>query len=352
MNSIQDWLKLAIEKKTSDIFLGAGRAISFKIDGIIRKEDKVLTRDESSEMVNALFELGGREIDKFLANGDDDFSITLPGVARFRVSAYHQRGSIAAVIRAVPFGLPDFQDLGITNEVMKIADEKNGLVLVTGPAGSGKTTTLACIIDAINKSRAGHIITLEDPIEFLHRDDKCLVSQREVSSDTISYVTALKACLRQAPDIILLGEMRDQETIEIAMTAAETGHLVISTLHTIGAASTIDRIVDAFPPQQQPQVRLQLSMSLKTVVSQQLLPKIDGGSAPAFEIMHMNPAISNLVREAKSHQIDNAIQTSAGAGMIGMDAYILNLFKKGTITKQTAVSDAVNPVQMARLVGL
>jgi len=255
---------------------------------------------------------------------------------------------MAAIIRIVLFSIPDYKELLIPDEVMRIATENNGLVLVTGPAGGGKSTTLACVIDAINKTRNCHIITLEDPIEYLHRDNKSLVSQREISTDTDSYMVALRACMRQVPDIILLGEMRDHETIKTAITAAETGHLVISTLHTVGAANTIDRIVDIFPPAQQQQVRVQLSMVLRMVVSQRLLPNIAGESVPAFEIMHVNNAISNIIREAKTHQIDSVIQTSANDGMIGMDAYIMKLYRNGEITAETALHNASNPEQVQR----
>ncbi|MCL2840039.1 MAG: PilT/PilU family type 4a pilus ATPase [Defluviitaleaceae bacterium] len=347
-NGIRDWLKLAVDKNTSDIFIGAGRQVSFKINGVIVGNGEPLTVAESKAMVMELYEIANRPIEKFSDNGDDDFPITVANMARFRVSAYYQRGSYAAVIRVVSFDLPKYKELGIPDEVMKISNEKNGLVLVTGPAGSGKTTTLACIIDAINNARNSHIITLEDPIEYLHRDRKSLISQREISTDTKSYLTALKACLRQAPDIVLLGEMRDHETIKTAMTAAETGHLIISTLHTVGAVNTIDRIVDVFPSGQQQQVRVQLSMLLRTVVSQQLLIKKSGGIAPAFEIMHVNSAIRNLIRESKTHQIDNIIQTSGSAGMVSMDSYIANLAQSGEISVDTAIAQAANPEQMSR----
>jgi twitching motility protein PilT len=235
---------------------------------------------------------------------------------------------------------------------MSVAEETNGLILVTGPAGGGKSTTLACIIDAINKNRNCHIITLEDPIEYLHRDNRSLVSQREISTDTDSYKIALRACLRQVPDIILLGEMRDFETIKTAITAAETGHLVISTLHTVGAANTIDRIIDIFPPEQQQQIRVQLSMVLRMVISQKLLLSVENESVPAFEIMNVNYAISNLIREAKTHQIDNVIKTSSQDGMISMDTYISKLYNKGLITKETTITHALNPEQMHRMLGM
>ena len=349
MSVINDWLKVAVDKNASDMFIGAGRHVSAKIDGVIVKlGDAPIAPSEAAEMIRELFRLAGRPIERFEAHGDDDFPITLAGLARFRVSAYKQRGSYAAVIRIVLFDLPNYRDLQIPDEVMKLADEKNGLVLVTGPAGSGKTTTLACVIDAINNTRNSHIITLEDPIEYLHRDQKSLVSQREISTDTDSYLTALRACLRQAPDIVLLGEMRDHETIKTAMTAAETGHLIISTLHTVGAVNTIDRIVDVFPPSQQQQVRIQLSMLLRTVVSQQLLIKNSGGIIPAFEIMHVNSAIRNMIREGKTHQIDNVIQTSSSMGMVSMDSFILELVQSGEIPKETAIAQAANPDQMIR----
>jgi twitching motility protein PilT len=285
---------------------------------------------------------------RYLENGDDDFPVSVPGLARFRINTYRQRSTMAAIIRVVLFDIPKYTSLLIPDEVMKIAVEHSGLVLVTGPAGSGKSTTLACVIDAINMTRNCHIITLEDPIEYLHRDKKSLVSQREISTDTDSYMVALRACLRQVPDIILLGEMRDNETISTAITAAETGHLVISTLHTVGAANTIDRIIDIFPPEQQQQIRVQLSMVLRMVVTQKLIRDKDGKSIPAFEIMHVNNAISNLIREAKTHQIDNVIQTSTQDGMISMDGSILKHYKDGRVTKEDAIEAAINHDQMQR----
>jgi len=350
---IQNWLELAVNSGVSDIFIGAGRKITFKRSGIIiPQECDILKPSDSERMITELYEIARRPMNKFLETGDDDFPITIPGLARFRVNTYRQRSSMAAIIRVVLFSIPDYRGLLIPDEVMKMAGEIRGLVLVTGPAGGGKTTTLACIIDAINKSRSCHIITLEDPIEYLHRDNKSLVSQREISTDTDSYYIALRACLRQAPDIILLGEMRDHETIKTAITAAETGHLVISTLHTVGAANTIDRMVDIFPPEQQQQIRVQLSMVLRMVVSQRLIPDINGETLPAFEIMRVNNAISNLIREGKTHQIDNVIQTSAQEGMIGMDAYMLRQFRNGEITAETALNNAMNYDVMKRQLGM
>jgi len=342
-------LEQAVKEGASDIFIGAGRSISFKKNGlIIPADDDFITPSEAEELITDLYDLAKRPMDKYLNTGDDDFPITVPNLSRFRVNTFRQRSTMAAIIRVVLFNIPDYKELLIPDDVMRISTENSGLVLVTGPAGGGKSTTLACIIDAINKSRNCHIITLEDPIEFLHRDEKSLVSQREISTDTDSYTIALRACLRQIPDIILLGEMRDHETIRTAITAAETGHLVISTLHTVGAANTIDRIIDIFPPEQQQQVRVQLSMVLRMVVSQRLLPNMSGKSIPAFEIMRVNNAISNIIREGKTHQIDSVIQTSSQEGMVAMDAYILKLHKNGEISKDTALKNASNHDQLER----
>ena len=347
-----DWLQKAVEEGASDIFIGAGRGISFKKDGVIIQEsDGFIQPSEAETFITGLYELGKRSMKHYVETGDDDFPVTVPGLARFRVNAYRQRSTMAAIIRVVLFNIPDYKQLLIPDGVMKIANEKHGLVLVTGPAGGGKSTTLACIIDAINNSRNCHIITLEDPIEYLHRDNKSLVSQREISTDTHSYSIALRACMRQVPDIILLGEMRDHETIRTAITAAETGHLVISTLHTVGAANTIDRMIDIFPAEQQQQIRVQLSMVLRMVVSQRLMPNKHGHSIPAFEIMKVNSAISNLIREAKTHQIDSIIQTSSQDGMIGMDAFIIKLYKNGEIEKDTALQNASNPELVQRQIG-
>lgn len=349
MIDIMACLRQAVEMKSSDIFIGAGRHISFKLDGLITQQSEdMITPQESEELISGLYKLANRSMFKFIESGDDDFPISITDLARFRVCVYRQRGTMAAIIRVVLFGIPDYKRINIPDEVMKIASVHNGLVLVTGPAGCGKTTTLACIVDAINQTRRCHVITLEDPIEYLHNDNKSLISQREISTDTNSYLRALTACMRQSPDIILLGEMRDYETIKTAITAAETGHLLVSTLHTMGAVNTIDRIIDVFPPEQQQQIRVQLSMTLKTVVSQQLLYNIHGELTPAFEIMHLNNAIRNLIRESKIHQIDNVIQTSSQEGMISMDTSILKLYQKGDITAAMAISAATNPDQMTK----
>lgn len=307
---------------------------------------------QSEAMVREIYELGGRDVQQVLQTGDDDFSVTVPQLSRFRISIYKQRGSLAAVIRVIPFGIPDYKSLQIPESVMAVAEKTKGLVLVTGPAGGGKSTTLACVIDRINHTREGHIITLEEPIEYLHRNAGCAISQREIGLDTESYLTGLRASLRQAPDVILLGEMRDYETIRTAMTAAETGHLVIATLHTLGAANTIDRIIDVFPANQQQQIRVQLAMVLQTVISQQLVPLEEGGLMPVFEIMHLNNAVRNMVRESKIHQLDALMASSAAEGMVTMDASLLELAKQKRISKETAVKFAANAELMEKRVAL
>ena len=349
---VLDWLHSAVEKNASDIFIGAGHKIAFKIDGaIVPQETEIITPAVSEKMVRDLYQMADKVVDNYIKSGDDDFPVSVPGLARFRVCTYRQRGSMSAIIRVVIFQLPDYKELNIPGEIIELASEKHGLVLVSGPADSGKTTTLACIINAANRSRNCHIITLEDPIEYLHRDDRSIISQREIITDTESYLTALRSSLRQSPDIILLGEMRDFETIKTAMTAAETGHLIISTLHTVGVVNTLDRIIDVFSPGQQQQIRVQLSMVLRTTVSQQLLPNKTGGRIPAFEIMHCNSGIRNLIRESKTHQIDSVIQSSANEGMVSMDSYILKLFNEGHITGETAIGYSMNAEYMARRIG-
>lgn len=345
-------LKSAVEKQASDIFIVSGLPLSFKVNHVIEPQsEEKLFPDATEALIREIYSLANeRDIDRFLDCGDDDFSFSLPGVSRFRVSTYKQCSSLAAVIRVVTFDLPDPEKLGLPSVMMDLALRKKGMVLVTGPAGSGKSTSLACMIDRINQTRNSHIITLEDPIEFLHRHKKSIVSQREIPNDTQSYVTALRAALRQSPDVILLGEMRDYETINTALTAAETGHLVFSTLHTVGASSTIDRIIDAFPPNQQAQIRIQLSMVLQAVVSQQLIPTVNGGVVAAFEIMICNGAIRNLIRESKTHQIDTVIFSSASDSMITMDNSILNLYKQGIISAQDAVLYSTNPELMSKKV--
>ena len=277
-----------------------------------------------------------------LKDKEFDFSFAYGDLGRFRVNAFHERGNLAAALRLIPNEILTIEQLGLPEIVNKFADLPRGLVLVTGPTGSGKSTSLAALVHKINAEQAKHIITIEDPIEFIHAHQKSVVSQREVEHDTESYKTALRAALRQSPNVILLGEMRDLDAIQTALTAAETGQLVLSTLHTVGAAKTIDRIIDVFPANQQQQIRIQLSMVLRAVVSQQLLPTLDGGLEPAFEIMLVNSAIQNMIRDGKSHQMDNVMFAGASDGMRTMDGDIYRLYLEKRISKETALLFASN----------
>ncbi|MDI9495159.1 MAG: PilT/PilU family type 4a pilus ATPase [Bacillota bacterium] len=342
---IMDIFKRAIEKKASDIFIIAGRPVSYKILGdIVTFDDEILTADDTYKTIKDIFKIANEKDLTILEDkGDADFSFSVSKLGRFRVSTYKQRNSYAAVIRVVFFELPDPEKLGIPDVVMNLYKKTKGLILITGPAGSGKSTTLACIIDKINRERNCHIMTFEDPIEFIHKHKQSIVSQREINTDTESYIASLRSALRQAPDVLLIGEMRDLETIEIALTAAETGHLVLSTLHTTGAANTIDRIIDVFPSNQQQQVRVQLSMQLQAVISQHLIPSPTMGRVAAFEIMLTNNAVANLIRESKVHQLNSIIYSSEYMGMKAMDASILDLYQKGLITKENALIYATEP---------
>ena len=352
---MKEWmeiLKTAVAHQASDVFFVAGKAPCEKLDNHIRplSEERLMPEDTKA-ILEGLYQTAQRDMTAFLNRGDDDFSFAVPGLARFRVNAYCQRGSMACVIRVVSFDIPDWQTLGIPEQVMALAELTSGMVLVTGTAGSGKTTTQACIIDRINRTRDCHIVTLEDPIEYLHRHNRSIVSQREITIDTENFLSALRSCVRQSPDVILLGEMRDAETIHAAMSAAETGHLVIATLHTKGAVNAIDRIIDAFPSTQQSQIRVQLATVLKTVVSQQLLPDIQGGMLPACEVLHLTGAVRSMIRDNKNHQIDNAIVSGSKDGMISMDQSIQQLYRAGKISRETALMYADHPEQMQRLLG-
>lgn len=346
---IQAMFQRAIDLQASDVFIIAGLPVTYKVNGRQKREGEPLAPADTKAIVEAICQLCRRPGQGLASwDKDDDFSFALPGLGRFRANILHQRGTLATVLRVIQFGLPDPAALRIPPAVMAVADRLKGLVLVTGAAGTGKSTTLACLIDAINKKREAHIITMEDPIEYIHSHNRSIVTQREIGSDSPSYLAALRSALRESPDVILLGEMRDKETIEIAMTAAETGQLLFSTLHTTGAASTVDRIVDSFPAAQQQQVRIQLSMVLQAVISQQLVPTVEGGQAVAFEIMYVNPAIRNLIREAKTHQIDTAIQTGTAEGMCTMDASLLRLLAEGRITKETALVHSIHYESMQK----
>ena len=349
-----DILRTAIVNNASDIYVVAGGPIGFKISGEIKNySEERLTHLDTSKLVHEIYALrNDGNITKVQEQGDDDFSFSLSGLGRFRCNVYKQRGSLAAILRVVKFDLPDFTALNIPEEIIRLSNIKKGLVLVTGPTGSGKSTTLASMIDEINENQKKHIITIEDPIEYIHKHKMSIVSQREVENDTESYATALRAALRQSPDVILMGEMRDFETIQTVITAAETGQLVFSTLHTVGAAKTIDRIIDVFPPSQQQQIRIQLSMVLQAVVSQQLIPGVDGSLVPAFEIMVCNSAIRNMIREAKVFQMDNVIYSGASEGMRTMDNDILRLYNEKKISAENALLYAVNKDIMAKKVSL
>lgn len=350
MKTLEEYLKKAIDDNASDVFFISGKAVCEKVNGDLEQVfdmDEILMPANTSDIVHQIYERAHRSFDGF--DGDDDFSFAIPTLARFRVNAYSQRGSLAVVIRIVKFDIPDYKKMGIPDEVMNLSDLKHGMVLITGTAGTGKSTTMACIVNRINHERACHVVTIEDPIEFLHKNDKSVVSQREVAIDTEDFLSGLRSCLRQAPDVIQLGEMRDVETIKMAMTAAETGHLLIATLHTKGAVNSIDRIVDVFPADQQDQVRIQLSNVLHTVVSQQLIPRADGtGRVAAFEILHLNSAVKSMIRECKTHQIQNVIASGAAEGMITMDQSIINLYKSGIITADNALLYADNVEQVQR----
>ncbi|MDD3402355.1 MAG: PilT/PilU family type 4a pilus ATPase [Hespellia sp.] len=343
-------LEIAVKERASDIFIVAGLPAAYRKSGVlVHVDDHRMMPDETEDFLKEIYHLSkDRNMHPLYLNGDDDFSFAIPGLSRFRVSAYKQRGALSAVVRVITFELPSYEELGIPRQIIEFGNLSKGLVLVTGPAGSGKSTTLACVVDYINRMFEKHIITLEDPIEYLHSHKKSIVSQREINVDTASYVTALRASLRQSPDVILLGEMRDYETIDVAMTAAETGHLVISTLHTLGSANTIDRIIDVFPANQQQQISVQLSMVLQAVVSQQLVPAIDGDVIPVFEIMTVTPAIRNMIRENKIPQIDGVVYSSNREDMFSMDSNLLSLVRANRITAETAIAYASNPEMLKK----
>ena len=344
-----EMLEKAVKMGGSDIFFIPGAPVEVKVNNdMIPLTDERLMPDSSKELVDEMYQLARRDPDLLSKDGDDDFSFAIINVSRFRCNAYRQRGTVAAICRIINFEMPDPEERHIPPQVMELAKLRNGMVLVTGPAGSGKSTTLACIVDRINSTRSAHIVTIEDPIEYLHRHKKSLVSQREIPNDARTFSRALRASLREAPDVILLGEMRDAETIQTAITAAETGHLLLSTLHTIGAAKTVDRIIDAFPAEQQNQIRIQLSMVLRAVVSQRLVPAVDGTRQAVFEVMTVNPAIQNLIRDGRSHQIDNAIYSGTDKGMLSMDNELQRLVRAGRITRDTAILYAVNPDTLAK----
>ena len=341
--NILEILETAVSAGASDLFLVAGLPVTIKCDGHQQRlEGDMLKPDAIQALVDEIYAMSRRDRANLDRGADDDFSFSVPRLGRFRVNAFRQRGSLSAVIRVIRFGLPDPVKLGIPESVLSLADNKKGLVLITGSAGTGKSTTLACMIDRINRTRDSHIITMEDPIEYIHRHDKSIVTQREISIDTPGYLDALRSALRESPDVILLGEMRDYDTISSAITAAETGVLLLSTLHTSSAANTINRIIDVFPANQQQQVKIQLARNLKGVVCQQLVPSVDGSQLAVFEIMKSTVAIQNMIREDKLHQLESVMQAGAADGMCTMDGSLLKLYREGKITRDTALLSCVN----------
>lgn len=340
--NLKQILLTAVELKASDLHITVGVPCTLRVHGNLQYLDENRVTMENSEML--IRELTTEHQWQTLINkGEVDFSYTLPGIQRFRVNAYRQRNAFAVALRLINTEIPELETLGLPAIVGELTQKNSGIVLVTGPTGSGKSTTLASMIELINQTRGKHIITLEDPIEYLFRHNKSVINQREVGNDTLSFSNALRACLRQDPDVILVGEMRDYETISIALTAAETGHLVFSTLHTVGAAATVDRIIDIFPPGQQQQIRYQLAMTLQAVISQQLLTRNDGhGRVAAIEVMIANAAVRNLIRESKAHQINNVIQTNASKGMRTMDDALVDLYKQGKINRDDALERSID----------
>ena len=326
----------AVALRASDIHFSSNNRPACRVNGRVRFFDlPVLTADDVSGLIRQC--LDEEKFSRFVKTGDMDAAAELPGCGRFRVNAFRQTRGYTLVLRVVNAETPELSALNLPDSIRKILAYKDGLVLVTGPTGSGKSTTLAAIINEINKTRCEHIITIEDPIEYLHAPKKCVVDQREIGRDSVSYACALRAALREDPDIILVGEMRDLESISIAVTAAETGHLVLSTLHTSGAANTIDRLIDVFPSDQQQQIRTQLSMALRCVISQHLLPTADGRSrAAAFEMMFVNNAVANLIREGKTANITQMIQTGAADGMVTLQNSLLGLVQQGVVSRDAA----------------
>ena len=346
---IDDLLRLVVEKRGSDLHLAAGVPPVLRIDGqLLATNFEPLTDFEVQRMIYAI--LTDEQIRHFETDYELDCSYELRGVSRFRVNVYRDRGAVAGAFRVIPSRIPTVRELGLPLVLEDLSRRPRGLILVTGPTGSGKSTTLAAMIGQINGERSCHIITIEDPIEYLHTHRRSLINQRELGQDTRSFAAALRHALREDPDVILVGEMRDLETMALAITAAETGHLVFSTVHTNNAAQTVDRIVDVFPPGQQEQIRIQLSNNLEAVISQQLLPRAGSpGRIAALEVMIASPAIRNLIREAKAHQITSIIQTSAHLGMQTMDQCLRDLYQRGLITYEEAMGRAMNQEELKKM---
>jgi twitching motility protein PilT len=346
-----DVLLAVMERNASDLHLTAGSPPMIRQHGKLHPLDyPPLTPQQTREVVYSILTNDQRQ--RLETDWQIDFAYSIPGKARFRVNAYFQRASLSAAFRLIPSEMPKLRDLHLPPILQEFTKKPRGFVLVTGPTGSGKSTTLAAMLDMINEERHEHILTIEDPIEFLHKHKKCIVNQRELGADAQSFALGLKAALRQDPDVILVGEMRDLETISTALTAAETGHLVFATLHTQDTAQTVDRIVDVFPPEQQQQVRVQLSVSLQGIVTQQLLPKADGqGRTVAVEVLVPTPAVRNLIREGKTHQIYSTLQTGNQFGMQTMDSALAQLVREQKITRELAEARSSTPEELRRLMG-
>jgi len=345
---INELLTKAVQGGASDIHITVGTGAVARVHGkLVMLQNGVLTGEDTLAFVKQV--LSENELKAFAQAGEYDCAYSVPNVSRFRVNVYRQRDCCAIAFRAIADHVPTIDDLALPAVFKELAAKPRGLILVTGPTGSGKSTSLAAMIDYMNSTRSNHIITIEDPIEYLHQHKKSIINQRQIGRDSLSFANALRGALRQDPDVILVGEMRDFETISIALTAAETGHLVLSTLHTIGAAKTVDRIIDVFEPSQQPQVRVQLAAVLEAVISQQIIPRKDiKGRVAAFEIMKGNGAIRALIREGKSHQIQTVIQTSAAESMITMDNSLLDLYWKGIISEEEVMNHCVEMAEITR----
>lgn len=346
---IEDLLEEVVKQDSSDLHLTVGSCPMLRIDGALKPVPNTspLTEEEVEKLVYSVVDDIQKDI--LIKDKEVDFSFSFGDVARFRANAYHQKGNIGLALRLIPTKIRTVEDLGLPSIVNNFTEIPRGLVLVTGPTGSGKSTTLAAMVDKINNEKNLHIITIEDPIEYTHNHKKALIEQREVHYDTRSFSAALRSALREDPDVILIGEMRDLETIAAAITIAETGHLVLATLHTNNAAQSMDRMIDVFPPYQQPQIRVQLSNILQGIVSQRLIPEIGGGRVVAAEILVSTPAVRNVIREGKTHQLDAIIQTGGDQGMVSMDKSLANLVRAGRITSEEARGYAIDISEFERL---
>ncbi|MBI2624786.1 MAG: type IV pilus twitching motility protein PilT [Candidatus Nealsonbacteria bacterium] len=350
-NELNELLTITFKEKASDLHLSAGHYPTLRAGGrlVPLVKRKKLTEKDTEGFARTLLGDENR-FQKLIEDRDSDFSYELGEEVRFRVNVFFQRGKISCALRLIPQRVPTLEELNLPPILQEFTRPSQGFVLITGPSSQGKSTTLASLIDEINHARTDHIVTIEDPIEYVFKDDNCIIDQREVGQDALTFADALRATFRQDPNVIMVGEMRDSETMATAITAAETGHLVFATLHTNSAPQTIHRIVDSFPPEQQDQVRMQLSSSLLGVVSQRLIPRIRGGLVPALEIMISNPAVSNLIRENKVHEIPLVIETSAEVGMISLNRYLANLIKQKEISLDGAIQYSLDPVELKNLI--